>query len=538
MRADQFITEQILLEYSREITLRNPTFRKKLVDKFAKEAGQTFRHHIFNDMRILNSIEKEYFSPTRNALLVQSKLDQLRILDYNTYFNNTAYRSFKVPSVWAASQSTDVIDYDLAANTVAAEIEDKAESVPQYIPWIMREYIRQGNDGIRRMEDISDAVANLVLYEQNKRRRGFPQGAKDITQLTAEQLRAAVRRYNPDDPEGIAQNMGDYEVVYGELDVTQDPKTDTPVVEIVSDVVVIHPRDKAASLYFGRVLGGLSKWCTAYIPPRTNMFDYYNGKGPLYIIIPRQPGYEGEKYQIHVADNQFMDEGDDPVSIHTLLDERFPEIKDEILALEPDLQHDARFADPEIIENIWKTIGQVATDMAYDIVNEWESTDDYYYEYIADFVDAHPKYKTEDGDIDWDKVNDTEELSYSNYNDDAAKLINEVRYIAELDYRQIIDLYRRIEAADDDSMEADIRSMEKAFARALSLENRRSRRDSSSSMIDIADNITRNIDISLVKATDVAASSEPAPSQSSAVRNRSAWHKIAQHGNYIVMSKI
>ena len=56
-----------------------------------------------------------------------------------------------------------------------------------------------------------------------------------------------------------------------------------------------------------------------------NRFEDYHKDGPLYIIQPKNPKYEGEKYQLHFESRQVMDKKDLPVPLSTL-QERFPNL--------------------------------------------------------------------------------------------------------------------------------------------------------------------------------------------------------------------
>jgi len=518
MRAYQFITEQVLLEYNREITLRNPAFRKKLTDKFLMIDYNRAREEAAHDLIFLREIQLGL----NNA---QSLMNHLKLMVYN---QNVNYLTININDVRYSDiirkpEFRKLIDDELTSLYIAEYIETYTNhSIRKYIPWILREY---ANNNIRLLEDVTDAAADLVLYEANKRRRGFPQEAKDIVRLTAQQLHSIVARFNPNDPEGIAYNMGEYDVVYGKLAVTNDLISGAPAVEIASDVVVIHPRDKAASLYFGRVLGGPTEWCTAYIPPRTNQFDYYNRQGPMYIIIPQTPTYEGEKYQVHVNSNQFMNENDDPISVSVLFEKRFPELREIFLKLEPKLSEAVIFADSEVVEKIWKTIGEMAMDTANSMIEDMNRSDDDYYDYIVGFVDENPEYKTEDEGIDWDKVADNSELDYLNYNDSARRFYNDVKYVAELNYKQIMKIYNEKDD-DDDSMDSII-AMEKVFAKALESESGRGR--DSVSINDIADLITRNVDIRKIKDSEAV---------QSPTAKRPIWFEMAKVGGYSIMRRI
>uniref|UniRef100_A0A6C0JQQ7 Ankyrin repeat protein n=1 Tax=viral metagenome TaxID=1070528 RepID=A0A6C0JQQ7_9ZZZZ len=100
------------------------------------------------------------------------------------------------------------------------------------------------------------------------------------------------------------------------LQETEQIREDTEKVFESNEVVVYHPKTEAASCYYGQG----TKWCTAATKGE-NMFNMYNKSGPLYIIIPKKPKVQGEKYQMHVKSGQLMDINDVEFSIITLLDD-------------------------------------------------------------------------------------------------------------------------------------------------------------------------------------------------------------------------
>ena len=88
-----------------------------------------------------------------------------------------------------------------------------------------------------------------------------------------------------------------------------------------TDKLSIHvPKTKEQSIKLGRN----TKWCTA-ADSATNMFETYNKDGSLYIIIPKVPIRENEKYQLHEKTIMYMDENDEPIKL-TNLKERFNDV--------------------------------------------------------------------------------------------------------------------------------------------------------------------------------------------------------------------
>lgn len=82
------------------------------------------------------------------------------------------------------------------------------------------------------------------------------------------------------------------------------------------------PQTESAACYLGQG----TRWCTAATRGQ-NMFDKYNREGTLYVVQPKEPKYEGEKYQLHFESQQFMDPKDKPISL-SKLDKRFPGLKE------------------------------------------------------------------------------------------------------------------------------------------------------------------------------------------------------------------
>jgi len=95
------------------------------------------------------------------------------------------------------------------------------------------------------------------------------------------------------------------------------------------DVRIYKLRNREEACYYGRG----TKWCTA--ASKNNMFEGYNRDSILYVIIPKKPRYEGEKYQIAIERvvgksdsgiSDLMDEGDEEVELDDLIS-LYPEIR-------------------------------------------------------------------------------------------------------------------------------------------------------------------------------------------------------------------
>ena len=125
--------------------------------------------------------------------------------------------------------------------------------------------------------------------------------------------------------------------------------------EVFNDdsVRIIVPQDKQAACYYGQG----TRWCTAATGSQ-NYFDRYHRDGPLYILLPKKPTYDGEKYQLHFGTDQFMDEQDDPINLVEILTKRFPGTLEFFKKLEPRLSNLIIFAPDEVLQPVIEKIGR------------------------------------------------------------------------------------------------------------------------------------------------------------------------------------
>jgi len=181
----------------------------------------------------------------------------------------------------------------------------------QYVQWLVRMYT---NGQIKRIEDITASVAPVLeKYHRLKMRKLLPAHIRDINQFkTITQFYNAVGNLSEPAPE--LKDKGTAEEVFRN-----------------NEMRIIKPIDQAAACYYGQG----AKWCTAATNSR-NMFSTYNSAGPLYIVVPAQPKYPGEKYQLHFQSEQYMNEQDDPVNLNWLINERFPTLKEIVVQLAGD----------------------------------------------------------------------------------------------------------------------------------------------------------------------------------------------------------
>jgi hypothetical protein len=287
-------------------------------------------------------------------------------------------------------------------------------------------------------------------YIKYKNKRDFPAELKDIMRLTAEEFESGVSAYQP--PESEKKNRGRSREVYED-----------------DNVRVVVPEDEAAACYYGQG----TRWCTA-ATRGPNMFDMYNRNGPMYILLPKDPGHEGEKYQLHFATNQFMDENDHPVNIVDLLERRFPELLNLFIELEPKIQNLIVFAPETLVMKISEFIGDVIQERAWETVDEWQSNDDYYHQeletrarelgYLLDKdgnsvknADDLDSFDRANFDVDWDRVWDDPKLGdYLEYNDEARRYMRDVRKIINSSHREILDAAQSYQHESESNPEDDV----------------------------------------------------------------------------------
>lgn len=190
----------------------------------------------------------------------------------------------------------------------------------KYLSWIVESYIA---GGIPRLEDVGrtrDALEKFAKLLTLK--TVLQEGDKDIKQFCG--IAGCVKKTRKQ--VGLEDLVDKYRNV---LEQHEGKKAkaravkEEETVEVYSDdkIRIVQPRTEASACHYGQQ----TRWCTATTKGE-NMFKEYSATDKLYIIIPKQPQHEGEKYQLHCKDQQYMNEKDQPISLAKLL-KRFPELK-------------------------------------------------------------------------------------------------------------------------------------------------------------------------------------------------------------------
>lgn len=181
----------------------------------------------------------------------------------------------------------------------------KLHSYQSLVPWIIESYL---DHGIRQYEDIqSRVIPALEKYHALSKKGLLQPGDQDIRAFCG--------------IIGCKRGTGLEDILekYSDLLLPRKDTVDTEPVYEDHLCKIYYPENKEQSCKLGRG----TRWCTA--AENDNMFDNYNERGNMYIIVPKKPLYKGEKYQIHQASTQYMNEKDEPASLIDLVI-RFPGI--------------------------------------------------------------------------------------------------------------------------------------------------------------------------------------------------------------------
>lgn len=298
---------------------------------------------------------------------------------------------------WVDENKDKILDFTLNV------IESKDPSPnKQYTQWIVMRYL---DKTVKRFEDILTTVETLLRkYHELKVHRALPAELADIgkfkTATDFSNLWTSVNSH--------------YEELEKKLDIQKKeamPKGNAKVVFDNQEVRVIVPEDQQAACYYGQG----TAWCTASTSS-TNYFDYYNKEGPLYILIPKKPEHDGEKYQLHFESNQYMDESDRPIRITYIFGSRFQSQSTfDFFDKKAGLSNYIAFANDQVFEDIVQSIKEQVSNFVHEEISEWEVQGEYYYDWLRD-----EGYMDDDGDIKSDAP------SYLDYNDEARQLYRDV----------------------------------------------------------------------------------------------------------------
>jgi hypothetical protein len=114
-----------------------------------------------------------------------------------------------------------------------------------------------------------------------------------------------------------------------------------------------------------------------------------------------------------------MDENDESVNIMNILTKRFGDLVPLFMEKEPAVQDSIIFADDSVLEDVIEKVSDIASEQIWDIMNNWEHDDYYYYREMLG------KYGDKEGDIDWDAAYRAGD-DYLNWNPEARDFVSKL----------------------------------------------------------------------------------------------------------------
>ena len=274
-------------------------------------------------------------------------------------------------------------------------------------------------NGLIKWEDIGSTLRDyLTKFHKLKLKKMIPSPRNDFNGYRdLGDFYSVVDEY-PDPEEREMKSKGDAKEVYKDANVR-----------------IIKPEDINAACYYGQG----TRWCTA--ADSNNMFDRYNQDGPMYILLPTTAKHEGEKYQIHPDSGQYMNEKDYPVEAQELIDRFGEEFREWLLKADPVLKGMVRYyTNDQELERAWQSIAEKVNDKAFEVMYEWEDSDDYYYSWLKD-----------NGYIDDDGDRKDDAPPYDEYNEEAGSWLHrmlEIRDRTADEIREIAQNYEEFENKD------------------------------------------------------------------------------------------
>jgi hypothetical protein len=435
--------QEFLLEYRRDVTAQK--MGDKLIQAFGRlENGSSLPDNLYGAWTVVDMVLRPQFHFEDTI--------KMNVLGQMTTINKEI-----APQVLQQIKPA-LVDTILAALETGDPTPHK-----EYAQWIAARYIT----GDTKLEDIGSTLAEY-LYKFNvlKRKKILKPPANDIN------------KYNSFS--NFMDNMDEYALPEDEV-VNKGKATE---VYKDADVRIIVPEDEPAACYYGQG----TRWCTASTHG-TNYYNHYSRQGPLYILIPTKAKYEGEKYQLHFPSEQFMDENDDSISLNYIINDRF-HLLDFFKQQEPELQDYVAYIDEAQLKPVLEKIKEVAMDWVWDEVTEWEHQDDYFTKWQAEQAEERG-YIDDDGDIDWARVHEDDDLTnYINWNDDVKTMVREIEVALGYSPKSVKEF--AVDPRDGGDIETyKMEQLDELVARIVNYERGRTSRDPD----HIAEAITKRIGV-------------------------------------------
>jgi len=174
----------------------------------------------------------------------------------------------------------------------------------------------------------------------------------------------------------------------------------------------------------------------------------YPPEGPIFIINPKYPSEDGEKYQVVIGENKIYNKrGHAVTDFRGLFMERF---KDKSLleffnkqygdTYDMKMSDTIDFTSQNVLDDILTSMKDYAFGYVDEAIDDWMMDDEYYYDWLSD-----EGYWNEEEDMPSDDA-----PSYIDYNDDARRFADEVDAITDITMDDIND--QKYEMRDEDGI--------------------------------------------------------------------------------------
>ena len=182
------------------------------------------------------------------------------------------------------------------------------------------------------LEDLYKYNEYLKKFDRFKSR--LPLEKREISKLSPNELYNLVKDFSLEKTKATKDEKKEASRTYQHPGAEIVFRGDQWVVAKISDTGQLGK--DAACFYGGNKLGtgkGETEWCTS--SPGYNWFDRYIKDGPLYVVLPTNPGDKigstsglpAKRYQFHFQSNQFMDADDRSINLVEYLNGPMQELK-------------------------------------------------------------------------------------------------------------------------------------------------------------------------------------------------------------------
>lgn len=342
------LSRELLQEYNRDIT------RQRMGDRILASFSETPTWAIPDSLYNLHTIQKaaenpeDYFQKDK-GINISTELTGMILINKKNV--RDIYEKLK----------SGIIDIILQRFEEADPTSNK-----EYVGWMLRTYLNNHKQGFEPLDrDI------ILAHYSGKRRNLLKSEHRDIGKFKS-----------------FAELANVINTSYSIYQLLEKSKYD--IIYDGDDARVIIPRNHYAACEFGT-----ENWCTA----RPSTFASYTVNGPLYIILPKNPRYPAEMYQVYAVTGEFKDDENESVDEQKLLLKKFPGAGQAIIQREPKLQQWIVFANVNDIETVWRVAIEAIKQHAYIIISSQEIEDDDYWRTLEQegCID-------EGGEYDWDRI--------------------------------------------------------------------------------------------------------------------------------------